>query len=261
MSTEILDRARSAVHDRAELPGMSLMEHLEELRRRLMWSIGYLIIGFVIAYIFHERLYDIVQAPVTNLGLQLNFTHPTDGLNLYLKTAFLGGAILASPFILYQVWLFISPGLYTNEKKYVWPFMSATVFLFLCGAWFGYRWVLPGAIKVLVLQFGHKFNPILTIEDYTGFFLAVILGLGVTFELPILIFFLALFGIVDGKFLLKHFRYAVLAIFLVAAIICPTPDPIGMCLFATPMLVLYFVGVAVAYFVHPSHRKRRDTAA
>lgn len=260
MSTEILDRARSAVQDRAELPGMSLMEHLEELRRRIMHALFYLVIGFVIAYIFHERLYDIVQAPVTNLGLKLNFTHPTDGLNLYLKTAFLGGAIIASPFILYQVWLFIAPGLYANEKKYVWPFMFATVFLFLCGAWFGYRWVLPGAIKVLVLQFGHKFNPILTIEDYTGFFLAVILGLGVTFELPILIFFLALFGIVDGKFLLKHFRYAVLAIFLVAAIICPTPDPFGMCLFATPMLALYFLGVGIAFFVHPSRRKKELAA-
>lgn len=257
MATDLVDRARSAVQDRAELPGMSLMEHLEELRKRLIWSVGFLIAGFAVAYIFHVRLYNYVQAPVTRLGLQLNFTHPTDGLNLYLKTSFVGGAILASPFILYQIWLFISPGMYANEKKYVWPFMSATIALFLAGAWFGYRWVLPGAIKVLVLDFGKAFHPILTIEDYTGFFLAVILGLGITFELPILIFFLALFGIVDGKFLLRHFRYAVLAIFLIAAVICPTPDPIGMCLFATPMLVLYFIGVAVAFVVNPTTRNKR----
>jgi len=259
MATDLVDRARAAVQDRAELPGMSLMEHLEELRSRLFWSCGFLLAGFVVAYIFHVKLYDLVQKPVTDLGLQLNFTHPTDGLNLYLKTSFVGGAILASPFILYQVWLFISPGMYANEKKYVWPFMGATIFLFLSGAWFGYRWVLPGAIKVLVLQFGKAFHPILTIEDYTGFFLAVILGLGITFELPILIFFLALFGIVDGRFLLRHFRYAVLAIFLIAAIICPTPDPIGMCLFATPMLVLYFLGVAVAFLVHPTRRNKKST--
>jgi len=144
-----------------------------------------------------------------------------------------------------------------NEKKYVWPFMSATVGLFLAGAWFGYHWVLPGAIEVLVIKMAKDFHPILTIEDYTGFFMAVILGLGVTFELPVLIFFLALFGIVDGKFLLKHFRYAVLAIFLIAAIICPTPDPIGMTLFAMPMLFLYFLGVGVAFFVHPSRRKKK----
>ena len=259
MATELIDRARASVTERVELPGMSLMEHLEELRTRLFWSVGYLAIGFIVAYVFHERIYNWVQAPVTNLGLQLNFTHPTDGLNLYIKTAFVGGAILASPFILYQVWLFISPGMYTNEKKYVWPFMTATVGLFLAGAWFGYRWVLPGAIDVLVIKMAKDFHPILTIEDYTGFFLAVILGLGVTFELPILIFFLALFGIVDAKFLLKHFRYAVLAIFLVAAVICPDPSPIGMCLFATPMLALYFIGVGVAFFVHPNRRNRKAT--
>ena len=259
MATDLAERARAAVQDRAELPGMSLMEHLEELRNRIFWIAGYLVLGFIVAYIFHVKLYDMVQKPVTDLGLQLNFTHPTDGLNLYLKTSFVGGAIIASPFILYQVWLFISPGMYANEKKYVWPFMAATIALFLSGAWFGYRYVLPGAIKVLVLQFGKAFHPILTIEDYTGFFLAVILGLGITFELPILIFFLALFGIVDGKFLLKHFRYAVLAIFLIAAVICPTPDPIGMCLFATPMLVLYFLGVAVAFLVHPARRNKKAT--
>jgi sec-independent protein translocase protein TatC len=257
MATDLLERARGAVQDRAELPGMSLMEHLEELRKRLMWSLGYLLAGMIVAYAFHVRLYNYVQKPVTDLGLQLNFTHPTDGLNLYLKTSLVGGAILASPFILYQIWLFISPGMYAHEKRYVWPFMSATIGLFLAGAWFGYRWVLPGAIKILVLQFGKAFHPILTIEDYTGFFLAVILGLGVTFELPILIFFLALFGIVDGKFLLKHFRYAILAIFLIAAIICPTPDPVGMCLFASPMLALYFIGVLVAFIVHPDRRKRK----
>jgi len=252
---DLVDTVRSNISDRAELPGMSLMEHLDELRKRLIRCVIFLVIGFAIAYAFHERLYGFVQAPLDKLHIELNFTHPTDGLNLYLKTAFVGGAILASPFILYQLWLFISPGMYANEKKYVWPFMSATIGLFLAGAFFGYRWVLPGAIKVLVLDFGHRFHPILTIEDYTGFFLAVILGLGITFELPILIFFLALFGIVDAKFLVKHIRYAILIIFVISAVICPTPDPIGMTLFATPMLVLYFIGVGVAFLVHPARRK------
>jgi sec-independent protein translocase protein TatC len=253
-----IDRARKAVTDRAELPGMSLMEHLTELRKRLIHSVYYLLGGFIIAYVFHERLYGFVQAPLDQLHIALNFTHPTDGLNLYLKTAFVGGAILASPFILYQIWLFISPGMYANEKRYVWPFMSATVGLFLAGAWFGYRWVLPGAIKVLIFDFGKKFNPILTIEDYTGFFMSVILGLGICFELPILIFFLALFGIVDAKFLLRQYRYAILGIFLISAIICPLQDPFSMCLFAAPMLVLYFVGVCVAFLVHPARRKAQE---
>jgi sec-independent protein translocase protein TatC len=258
---EPLDRARKAVSDRAELPGMSLMEHLEELRKRLIHSAAYLLAGFVIAYYFHEQLYGIIQAPLDQLHIPLNFTHPTDGLNLYLQTSLVGGAILASPFILYQIWLFISPGMYANEKKYVVPFMGATVGLFLAGAWFGYRYVLPGALKVLVLGFAHRFHPILTIDDYTGFFLSIILGLGICFELPILIFFLALFGIVDARFLLRHFRYAILAIFIVAAIICPMQDPFSMCLFASPMLALYFFGVAVAWFVHPKRRKGKEAAA
>ena len=260
MATDLVDRARSAVQDRAELPGMSLMEHLEELRKRILWSVGYLAIGMVIAYAFHVRIIAALQKPLTDVGQKMTMTHPTDSINILIKSSAICGAILASPFILYQIWLFISPGMYTNEKKYVWPFMSATVGLFLAGSWFGYRYVLPGAMKVLLLEIGKDYNHMITIDEYTGFFLAVILGLGITFELPILIFFLALFGIVDGKFLLKHFRYAILAIFLVAAVICPTPDPIGMCLFATPMLVLYFLGVAVAFLVHPTARNKRKQA-
>jgi len=255
---DLVDSVRAAVSDRADLPGMSLMEHLTELRKRLIHSTVYLLIGFCIAYAFHVRLYGIIQKPLNDLHIALNYTHPTDPLNLYLKTALYGGIILASPFILYQVWLFIAPGMYANEKRYVVPFMAATIVLFLSGAWFGYHWVFPGALKVLIGGFGKNFNPVLTIEDYTNFFLAVILGLGVTFELPILIFFLALFGIVDGKFLIRHIRYAILAIFVVAAVICPTPDPFGMALFATPMLVLYMLGVGVAFLVHPDRRKARE---
>ena len=150
---DALDRARKAVSDRAELPGMSLMEHLEELRRRIINSAMYLFIGMIIGWCFRVRLYGIIKKPLDDLHLDLYFNHPTDGLNLYLKTALVGGAIIASPFILYQIWLFISPGMYQNEKKYVWPFMTATVGLFLCGAWFGYHYVLENAVRVLVFQF------------------------------------------------------------------------------------------------------------
>jgi sec-independent protein translocase protein TatC len=258
---EALDRARKAVADRAELPGMSLMEHLEELRKRLIHSIVYLLGGCIVAGIFDRYLTAFIQKPLNELGLKLAQFHPTEAINFDIKTAFVFGAIFASPFILYQVWLFISPGMYANEKKYVIPFMSATVALFLSGAWFGYRYVLPQTIKILVLGFGKNFTPMIGIEEYTGFILAVILGLGICFELPIFIFFLSLFGIVDAKFLLRNFRYAILAIFLVAAAICPDPSPVGMFLFASPMLVLYFVGVAVAYYVHPDHRKAKETTA
>ena len=257
MPADLIDRARSAAHERAELPGMSLMEHLEELRARLLRAVAYLLLGMIVAWIFHNRLIALIQKPLVNIGLSMTMTHPTDAINLFIKTALVFGAIFASPFILYQVWLFISPGMYSHEKKYVFPFLSTTVILFLAGAWFGYRYVLPGAMVVLIQDFGKNFTHMITIEDYTSFFLAVILGLGICFEMPVLIFFLSLFGIVDAKFLLKHFRYAILAIFLIAAIICPSPEPTAMCLFAAPMLTLYFLGVGVAFFVHPDRRKKR----
>src|SRR5580704_3998600 len=221
---EALGKARKAVADRAELPGMSLMEHLDELRRRIVHSAIYLAAGAIVAWIVKDRLLYFLQAPLLKIGKSLVFTHPMDALNLNLQAALLGGAILASPFILYQVWLFIAPGLYQKEKRMVVPFMAATVGLFLAGAAFGYYWVLPGAIKILIVNFGHNFTPMVTIDDYSGFFLSIILGLGISFELPILIFFLALFGIVSPRFLAKNIRYAILAVFVIAAIICPSPD-------------------------------------
>ncbi|MGB6191529.1 MAG: twin-arginine translocase subunit TatC [Terracidiphilus sp.] len=260
-STEALSKARKAVTDRAELPGMSLMEHLDELRRRIVHSALYLAAGFLVAWFFRDRILGFLQAPLTHIGKNLVFTHPMDALNFNLQASLLAGAIIASPFILYQVWLFIAPGLYQKEKRFVIPFMAATVGLFLAGASFGYFYVLPGAIKILVLGFGRDFTSMITIEDYTSFFLSIILGLGISFEMPILIFFLAMFGIVSPRFLWKNIRYAVLAIFLVAAIITPSPDPWTMCIYAIPMLALYLIGIAVAWWVHPSRRKGRESEA
>jgi len=258
---DAIDKARKAVSERADLPGMSLMEHLEELRRRIVHSAIYLAVGFVISWLFRNPIVQFFQAPLNHIGKSLVFTHPMDALNLDLQASLLAGAIMASPFILYQVWLFIAPGLYQKEKRFVIPFMAATVGLFLSGAAFGYYWVLPGAIKILVVDFGHNFTPMVTIEDYTSFFLSVILGLGISFEMPILIFFLAMFGIVSPKFLWKNIRYAILAVFLVAAIITPSPDPWTMCIYAIPMLGLYLIGIGVAWWVHPSRKKAKEAAS
>jgi sec-independent protein translocase protein TatC len=258
---DAIGKARAAVSERAELPGMSLMEHLDELRKRIVHSAIYLACGFGVAWIFHNRIVELFQEPLIHIGKSLVFTHPMDALNLYLQASLVAGAIIASPFILYQVWLFIAPGLYQRERRFVVPFMSATVGLFLTGAGFGYFWVLPAAIKILVVDFGQNFTSMITIEDYTSFFLSVILGLGISFELPILIFFLAMFGIVSPRFLWTNIRYAILAVFIVAAIITPSPDPWTMCIYAIPMLVLYLIGIAVAWRVHPSYRKKKEPTA
>jgi sec-independent protein translocase protein TatC len=255
---EAIGKAREAVVERAELPGMSLMEHLDELRKRIIRSFIFLVLGFCVAGIFYKQLVAFIQAPLNHIGKSLVFTHPMDPLNLDIQVSLIGGLILASPFILYQVWLFIAPGLYQNERRFVVPFMAATVGLFLAGAAFGYFWVLPGAMQILIVDFGKNFTPMVTIEEYSSFFLSIILGLGISFEMPILIFFLALFGIVTPRFLWRNIRYAILAVFLVAAIICPSPDPWTMCIYALPMLSLYVLGIGIAWWVHPARRKAKE---
>lgn len=262
MDEDLVERARNAVTERAELPGMSLIEHLEELRRRLIHTAIYLVVGFFVAYGFHDRIAAFMVQPIAialtrhHLNPQLVYLNPIDPFNFYIKLSFVGGAIMASPFVLFQVWLFISPGLYRNEKRYVLPFMTATVGLFLAGAFFGYHYVYPGALDFL-LGYGKQFQPMVTISEYTDLFMTVILGLGAVFELPILIFFLALFGIVSARWLWKNIRYAILVIFIIAAIITPTPDILTMCVFAAPMLALYIVSIGVAYMVHPTRRDRK----
>ncbi len=258
---DLVDRARTAVGERADLPGMSLLEHLQELRKRLVYSMLSIAVGFGLAYGFHDRIAALMIAPITkalrdnHLPTQLAYLNPMDPFNFYLKIGLFGGIIVASPFILYQVWLFIAPGLYQHERRYVVPFMVATIGLFLAGAFFGYHYVYPGALTFLI-GYGSQFKPVVTISEYMELFSTVILGLGVVFELPILIFFLALFGLVSSKWLWKNIRYAILIIFIVAGIITPTPDPLSMCIFASPMLLLYLISIGIAHMVHPERRSR-----
>jgi sec-independent protein translocase protein TatC len=159
--------------------------------------------------------------------------------------------------VLYQVWMFISPGLYRNEKRYAVPFMVSTITLFLSGGYFGYRIVYPRALDFLI-SFGKQFTPMITIVEYTQLFLSIVLGMGLIFEMPVLVFFLAFMGIMSPEFMVKNFRYSILVIFIIAAIVTPTPDIVNMCVFAAPMLVLYGLSIGVAYVVHPKQRKARE---
>jgi sec-independent protein translocase protein TatC len=188
---------------------------------------------------------------------KLVYLNPTEPFNLYLKVAFLAGIFLTSPFVLYQVWLFISPGLYRHEKRYVFPFMFSTVFLFLAGGWFGYRLVYPAALNFLI-EYGKQFQPMITIHEYTDLFLTIIIGMGVIFELPILVFFLSLMGIVTAGWMWRNLRYSILVIFIIAAIITPTTDIMNMCIFAAPMVALYVASIGIAWLVHPKQRRARQ---
>ncbi len=260
---DVIDRAKAAITDRAELPGMSLFEHLDELRRRLIHSAAYLVGGYLVAVFFAPQLFSLMQAPLNQIHVPLNFTHPADLVNLrYIQIPLVGGAILASPFILFQVWLFISPGLYQKERRFLIPFMGAAIGLFLTGAFLGYHFVYPGMMKFMISDLSNKMgiHPMISIEEYSSVFLTVILGMGATFETPVVIFFLALFGIVSPRFLWKNFRYAILVIFIIAAIITPTPDIPTMCAFAMPMVGLYLIGIGLAWWVHPERKRKKEAA-
>jgi sec-independent protein translocase protein TatC len=187
---------------------------------------------------------------------KLVYLNPTEPFNLYLKIAALAGLFLTSPFVLYQVWMFISPGLYRNEKRYVVPFMVSTIALFSAGGYFGFKIVYPAALNFLI-SFGKQFQPMITIKEYTELFLSIILGMGLIFEMPILVFFLALMGIVTAGWMWKNFRYSILIIFIVAAIVTPTADILNMCIFAAPMIALYALSIGIAYVVHPTQRAAR----
>jgi sec-independent protein translocase protein TatC len=251
---------------RLELPGMTLLEHLEELRKRIIYALISVAIGFGLAWHFAERIYVLMERPIIQAlhknGFQekLVFTNPTDPFNIFLKIGLIAGLFLASPAVLYQVWMFISPGLYRHEKKYILPFLFVTVGLFLSGGYFGYRIVYPAALDFLISQGKDYFQPMITIGEYTDLFLTVIIGLGVVFELPTIIFFLALMGVVDARFLWRQIRYAIMIIFTIAAILTPTTDIVNMCIFAGPMVLLYIFSIGIAWFVHPKRRRARREA-
>jgi sec-independent protein translocase protein TatC len=242
---------------------MGFLDHLEELRSRLVYSIAAVAVGFFACWWKVEVIYEVMQRPIVKalkengMSERLVYLNPTEPFNLYLKIAALAGLFLTSPFVLYQVWMFISPGLYRNEKKYVVPFMVSTIALFTAGGYFGFKIVYPQALGFLI-HFGRQFQPMITIGEYTSLFLSIILGMGLIFEMPILIFFLALMGIVTAGFMWKNFRYAILIIFIIAAIVSPTPDVLNMCIFAAPMIGLYALSIGIAYFVHPKQRRARE---
>src|ERR1700733_1316734 len=244
------------------MPTMGFLEHLEELRKRLVYSIIAVLITCIFCWFSASRLVDIMQRPIIQvlpnhqLPEKLVYLTPVDPFNLYLKVAGVAGLFVASPFVLYQLWLFIAPGLYRHEKRYVFPFMASTVTLFLAGGYFGYRIVYPQALSFLI-DFGKQFAPMITIEEYTGLFVTIIVGMGAIFEMPILVFFLALMGIVSAGWMWKNIRYGILGIFIIAGIISPTPHEVNMCIFAAPMRGLYALSIGIAWLVHPTQRKKR----
>ncbi len=241
-----------------DLPRMGLLDHLDELRKRLVKALIWFTAAFLACYAFSEQIYAFLAQPIYRFlppaadgtPTKLVFLGITDPFILYIKVAALAGIFLASPLILYQVWAFVAPGLYRREKRVAVPFIFFGSLLFFGGGAFGYYIAFPFAVEFL-LGVGEQFQPTITVTSYLSFLMTVILGLGVMFEMPTIIFLLSRIGVVTPRFLLRHFRWAVLIIFLVAAIITPTPDVVNLCIFAVPTLGLYLVGVGVAWAFVP----------
>ena len=245
---------------------MSFLEHLEELRRRIIHALAGLAVAFIISLTFSENLWSIVQEPASsalaNLGYKdagLVFTSPMESFSIiWVKLPLLVGIFLASPWLLFQVWSFIAPGLYKRERRFAAPFIICSAGLFILGGLFAYFVAFRFGLTFL-LGIGREINvrPMITISEYFDIFVNVTLGIAVVFELPILIFFLTLLRIASPRFLITNARYAVLLIVVLAAVITPTPDVINLMLFSVPMVLLYFVGVFASYILVLTRENRR----
>jgi sec-independent protein translocase protein TatC len=244
---------------------MSFMEHLQELRTRILRALAGLGVAFVLSLTFCSPLWDIVRQPavyaLTTLGVKPAVLHtitPMEGFTvIWFKLPVLCAIFIASPWILYQVWAFIAPGLYKRERRMASPFILISAGLFITGGLFAYFVLFPYAIAFLLgIGFGNGVEPVVSISSYFDLFVNVILGVALVFELPVLIFFLTLLRILSPGFMLRHSRYAILAIFIIAAIVTPTPDAFNLMLFAIPMCALFFIGIFASYLL-VLHRENR----
>lgn len=247
----------------SEEPGgqMTFFEHLVELRKRIINSLASILIGAMIGWFVAPHFVNMMVAPMVealksaHLNPQLVYSHPAGYLNLLITVSIYLGIVIASPWVLYQIWLFVAPALYKHERSAITGFLFSTVFLFLAGIAFGYFISLPYVLKFLI-SFQGPVVPLINIDEYFSLILLILLGLGLVFELPILIFFLSLFGIVTPQFLIKNFRYALLVIAILAAVLTPTPDATTMVLFMLVLMALYFLGVAVSWMVVRNKKRR-----
>lgn len=231
-----------------ELPRMTLLDHLDELRRRLFASIVAIFVAFIACWYFSPVIFHWLQKPILDVlpaDDKLAFTDLAGPFMLYIKVALLSAIFVASPFLLLQLWLFLKPGLYKRERRLAVPFIVFTTLFFVAGGLFGY-WVAFPMVVDFLLGVGRDFKQVVTIQAYFAMMSKILLGLGLVFEMPMLMFFLARLGIVTARQLLRGFRWAVLGIFVTAAIITPTPDVATQTVFAVPMILLYLLGVLVA---------------
>jgi len=233
---------------------MSFLEHLDELRKRIVHSLIAVAVGILVSFTFIQKIYGFLMAPTMNVlpqGSKLIYTEPGEAFSLYITVALIAGVIVAAPYIMFQVWMFIAPGMYSNEKRLAVPFVLFTTIGFVLGAAFNHYIAFP-----FMMAFFASFNtPDLgfmpKLDDVFGLYSKMLIGMGIVFQMPAVVFFLAKMKLVTARFLLAQFKYAFLIIFVVAAVITPTGDMMTQTIFAAPMVGLYLLSIVIAWVVGP----------
>jgi sec-independent protein translocase protein TatC len=228
---------------------MTFIEHLEELRKRILWALVSVGAAFAVCWLFADNLYDIASAPIrSNPAVTLSVSRPQDIFSLYMKVTLVASIFFSSPLILTQAWLFISPGLHPHERRYAIPFVLSASVLFVTGGAFGYYVAFPAALHFLldwIVQ--SKLTPIIDAVEYFDLFFSIMVALGIVFQIPAVIFVLSRIGLLTAAMLVRYFKHAVVGCVVVAAVITPTTDASNMLIIAGPMLALYCVGIGVAW--------------
>ena len=246
--------------DETQGEAMPFMAHLEELRTRLVHSAIAVVVGFLAAYAFKEKLYYWLSVPLKNAmppGAKLIYTAPAEAFFTYLKIAFLAGLVAASPVIFYEIWRFVSPGLYDHEKKAIWPFVLISSVLFIAGAVFCYAVVFPYAFQFFMSFATDDIVPMLSLKQYLSFSSTLLFAFGVVFQLPLILVFLGRIGVVNHRMLRRNRKFAVLIMFVAAALFTP-PDVVSQILMAMPLLLLYEISI---WMVAAAERKREERRA
>lgn len=223
--------------------GQTILEHLGEFRVRLTWAAAGLVVATIISFLFVQELLTILIEPY---GERLQTLSPTEGIETYFRVALVAGVALSMPWILYQFWRFVSPGLHSHERRYVFVFVPAASLLFLIGVAFAWLVLLPSAIAFLSTFMPTIFVAEWTSQEYIGFATTFLLWIGISFQMPLIVYFLARFGIINSKTLLEHWRIALVAIAVIAAAVTPSIDPVTMLLTMVPLVILYLLSIVLA---------------
>jgi sec-independent protein translocase protein TatC len=243
---------------------LSLREHLTELRQRLKWAVIWLGIGFCVGYYWSTQLFHFLMRPVLAALPEgeraLHYASSIEPFLIYLKVGLYAGIFLACPFIFWQIWLFVAPGLYRKERRAILPFVTAATVFFIGGAAFCYAVILPPAFEFLINTAGPDMRPVLMMSDQLGLVMMLMLAFGIIFELPLVLTLLSMIGIVDWRFLSKYRRHAIVLNVIIAAVVTPTGDPFNLALMAVPMVLCYELGILGAWIFGKKGEQARLTA-